>query len=285
MVRSSSTIILKHKKLNNELKTKAKEIRKKILNMVMKSGGAHIGPAYSIVEILTALYFKGLRIDPNNPNWEERDRFILSKGHGCAALYVVLTEKGFFPEKELDKFCKKEGILGGHPERDKIPGVEASTGSLGHGLSIGVGMALVGKFDQKNYRVFVLLGDGECQEGSVWEAAMSAAQFRLDNLIAIVDYNKLQAIGAIDEIISLKPLKEKWSSFGWSIKEIDGHNFGEILPTLKLVPFEKGKPSLIVAHTVKGKGVSFMENKIIWHFRLPNQTELKQALEELELDK
>jgi transketolase len=271
--------------LNNELKTKAKEIRKKILNMVMKSGGAHIGPAYSIVEILTALYFKGLRIDPNNPNWEERDRFILSKGHGCAALYVVLTEKGFFPEKELDKFCKKEGILGGHPERDKIPGVEASTGSLGHGLSIGVGMALVGKFDQKNYRVFVLLGDGECQEGSVWEAAMSAAQFRLDNLIAIVDYNKLQAIGAIDEIISLKPLKEKWSSFGWSIKEIDGHNFGEILPTLKLVPFEKGKPSLIVAHTVKGKGVSFMENKIIWHFRLPNQTELKQALEELELDK
>lgn len=235
------------------------------------------------VEIITALYFNILRINPQNPKWEERDRFILSKGHGCAALYAALAEKGFFPTKLLNTFCKTGSILLGHPEVDKVPGIEVSTGSLGHGLSIAVGISLAAKYDNKAYRVFVLLGDGECQEGSVWEAVMAASHFKLDNLIAIVDNNGLQAIGAIDEIISLEPLSKKWESFGWTLKEVDGHNLKQLLETLANIPFKKDRPNVVIANTIKGKDISFMENKVFWHTRTLNKEEQLQAIRDLEL--
>jgi len=259
----------------------AREIRKKILKMIFDSQASHIGSALSCVDILTVLYFKILNINPQSPLAENRDRFILSKGHAASALYATLAQRGFFPEEILDSYCLNGGKLPGHSTKGCVPGVEVSTGSLGHGLSMGAGMAIAAKHDNKNYKIFVLLSDGECDEGSVWETAMFASHHKLDNLIGIIDYNKFQAFGKTNDILNLEPLKEKWLSFGWQAQETDGHNFSQIEKTLNNVPFEKGKPSLIIAHTVKGKGISFMENKVEWHYKSPNKEQYNLALKEL----
>lgn len=260
---------------------KAKEIRKSVLRAICDGGGGHIPASLSIVEILTVLYNGILKVDPKNPKDPERDVFILSKGHAGVSLYAVLADKGFFDRKLLSAFGRRGSILGGHPDMHKVPGVEASTGALGHGFPFGVGIALAGKMDKKKRRVFVLLGDGECQEGSVWEAALFAPQHKLDNLTVIIDYNKLQAMDRLDKIVSLEPLADKWRAFGWSVKEVDGHDMPKLYDIFKSVPFEKGKPSLIIAHTIKGKGVSYMENVPIWHFRLPDKEEKRIACSEL----
>jgi len=272
--------------MNNrsELDKRAKELRKVILRTICRGGGGHIPASLSIVEILTVLYSNVLKIDPKNPGDPDRDRFILSKGHAGVALYAILADRGFFDRAHLDSFGKRGTILGGHPDMHKVPGVEASTGALGHGFPFGVGVALAGKMDKREYSVFVLLGDGECQEGSIWEAALFAPQHKLDNLVAIIDYNKHQAMDKLDEIISLEPMAEKWRSFGWEVREADGHNMDELDSLLKFVPFAPGRPSLILAHTIKGKGVSFMENVPIWHYRLPNEEETKIICKELDLD-
>lgn len=250
--------------------------------MVHRANASHIGSCLSIVDILTVLYGSILNVDPTRPDWPGRDRFILSKGHATAALYAILAEKGFFPVKWLETYCKDGSKLGGHITHHDVPGVEVSTGSLGHGLPIGCGMALAGKRDAKPYRVFVLLSDGECDEGSTWEAALFAPQHQLDNLIAIVDYNKIQSFGWVKEVLDLDPFIDKWRAFRWVAREIDGHDYAQIEEVLKSVPFEGGKPSLIVAHTIKGKGVSFMENQLSWHYKSPDAEELSKALAELE---
>jgi transketolase len=260
----------------------ATEIRKKIVEMCAVSKSSHIGSALSTVDILVSLYFHILRIDPKRPYTDTRDRFILSKGHACAALYAVLASRGFFSKATLNRYAIDGGRLFAHATMGTIPGIEASTGSLGHGLSIGIGMAISGKYEKKNFRVFVLLSDGECNEGSVWEAAMFASHHKLDNLIAIVDYNKLQAFGRTNEVVNLEPFAEKWRSFGWSVKEIDGHDFRQLIPTFEKIPFKKSSPCLIIAHTVKGKGISFMEDKLEWHYKSPNEVELGMALKELD---
>ena len=260
----------------------AKEIRKEVLCMVHKAKAPHIGSAFSIVEIVVALYFKHLNISPDNPEDKNRDRFILSKGHGCPALYAVLARKGFLSSDILKGFGCNGGELEEHPTRDAVKGIEVTTGSLGHGLSIGAGMAIAAKCDKAPSRVFVLMSDGEIQSGFVWEAAMFAAQHKLDNLIAIVDYNKIQALGRVKEIVDLEPLKGKWCSFGWEVKEIAGHDFGQIFSAFGSIPFKKDKPSVIIAHTVKGKGISFMEDKLLWHYRCPDKEEYQRAIKELE---
>jgi len=249
--------------------------------MIHRAQSSHLGSAFSMVELLTVLYTKALRVDPRRPDWIERDRFILSKGHACAALYVVLAERGFFPESWLDDFYQDGGRLAGHVTHVGVAGVEVSTGSLGHGLPIACGMAFAGKQDARHYRVFVLLSDGECDEGSNWEAALFAPHHHLDNLIVIIDYNKIQSLGTVKEVLSLEPFAEKWRSFGWAVQEIDGHDLDQIERTLASVPFESGRPTCIIAHTVKGKGVSFMEHTVLWHYRAPNSAELADALAEL----
>lgn len=264
-----------------KLEEKSNLFRREILKMALEAKGGHIAPAYSIVELLTALYFNILKVDPKNHLDEDRDRLILSKGHGCLALYAVLAHKGFFSIETLKTFCKPGSCLGGHPELQKAPGIEATTGSLGHGLSMGVGIALAGKIDNKKYRVFTIIGDGECNEGSIWEAFAAAVQFKLDNLIVIIDSNKLQATGFVKEIINPDPSSERLKAFDFAVKEIEGHNFEQILKVLKNVPFEKNKPSVIIAHTIKGKGVSYMENDLAWHYKIPNEKETKKAFEEL----
>lgn len=266
------------------LQEKARLLRRTILKTICQGGGGHIPSSLSIVEILTVLYHSILNINPEKPGEPERDRFILSKGHACVALYAVLAQRGFFDRRHLETFGKRGTILGGHPDMHKIPGVEASTGALGHGFPFGTGMALAAKMDKKNYRVFVLLGDGECQEGSIWEAALFAPQHKLDNLIAIIDYNKLQAMDRLDKIVSLDPLVDKWRAFGWEVREVDGHDLFRLQEVFKAVPFATGKPNLIIAHTIKGKGVSFMENAPIWHYRLPNKEETKIICQEFDLD-
>jgi len=259
----------------------ATEIRKKIVRMHAKSGSSHIGSALSVVDILTVLYFDILKINLKNPWVENRDRFILSKGHAASALYATLSQQGFFPEEILDEYCIDGGRLPGHSTMHCVLGVEVSTGSLGHGLPMSVGIAVAAKHDGYKYRVFVLLSDGECDEGSVWEAAMFAAHHKLDNLIVIIDRNELQAFGRTEEVVNLEPLGDKWAAFGWVVKEIDGHNFLEIEDALCRVPFKKNRPSIIIAHTIKGKGVSFMENQLAWHYKSPNKEQLEIALKEL----
>ena len=259
----------------------AKRIRVKTLHMINAARSSHVGSAFSMADLLAVLYTKILKIDPDRPDWPERDRFILSKGHACAALYVVLAERGFFPVTWLDDFYQDGSRLAGHATHLGIPGVEVSTGSLGHGLPIATGMALAGKRSGNAYRVFALLSDGECDEGSIWEAALFAPHHRLDNLIVIVDYNKIQSIGPVKEVLDLEPFAAKWQAFGWAVREIDGHNLEQIERVLTNVPFGPGKPTCIIAHTVKGKGVSFMENKLLWHYRAPDRDELAKALAEL----
>jgi transketolase len=233
-----------------------------------------------MADILAVLYDCVLRHQPDVPHWPDRDRFILSKGHGAAILYATLAECGFFPKAWLDKYAQDGSLLLGHVSHH-VPGVELSTGSLGHGLPVGCGMALAGKREGRPYRVFVLLSDGELDEGSNWEAILFAPQHHLDNLVAIVDYNKIQSFGNVKEVLDLDPLADKWRAFRWAVREIDGHDHAQIEHALLGVPFEPGKPSVIVAHTVKGKGVSFMENQLAWHYRSPNAEELAQALCEL----
>jgi transketolase len=263
-----------------DLERTAKEIRRDILEMGLRAGGCHLAPALSCADLVTALYFRIMRITPHNPKDDVRDRFLLSAGHKCAALYVALAHAGFFAREVLDTFSRHHSILGGHPGT-KIPGVETPTGSLGHGLPIGVGLALGAKLQQKTYRVFVLLGDGEVPEGSNWEAAAQASHFRLDNLVAIVDRNHLCTDGTTEEVLTLEPLRERWESFGWAVREVDGHRMGEIVETLEAVPFALNKPSLILANTVKGKGISFIENRVEWHYRIPEGTEIEKARQEL----
>jgi transketolase len=260
----------------------AGEIRRAALEMTHHAGSSHVGSALSSADLIAALYSGILRIDPAKATSPERDRFILSKGHACAALYAALASRGFFLKSWLRGFCRDGAPLAGHATHKGVPGIEVSTGSLGHGLSIGCGLALAAKKDAAAYRVFVLLSDGECDEGSLWEAALFAAHHALDNLIAIIDYNQIQSLGAVDEVLKLEPFAEKWKAFAWSVAEINGHDLSEIGEALGGVPREPGKPTCVLAHTVKGSGVSFMENKLLWHYRAPNAIELGQALAELE---
>jgi transketolase len=220
-------------------------------------------------------------VDPNRPSWKNRDRFILSKGHGCAALYAVLAERGFISKDILKRFNCDGGVLEGHPTKDVSKGIELSTGSLGHGLSVGAGMALALRKEKKKSRVFVLLSDGETESGFVWEAAMFSGQHNLSNLIAIIDYNKIQALGNVREVIDLEPYADKWRSFGWRVKEINGHDFKELFQAFDEILTESNKPSVIIAHTVKGKGVSFMEDRLLWHYRCPDEEEYRNALKEI----
>lgn len=232
-------------------------------------GGArgHIGSSMSLIEMMRVLYDDILRYRAEEPDWAERDRCILSKGHGCIALYVMLAEKGFFPHSVLDTFCRRDSILGGHPESGKIPGVEASTGALGHGLPIGVGRAMGLRIKRSKARVFVICGDGEINEGSVWEAALSAKKHRLGNLTVLIDYNKVQSAGPTAEILDLEPLGDKWRAFGFAVAEVDGHDVAALRQVLRSVPFERDRPSLIICHTVKGKGLAFAENDANWHHK------------------
>jgi transketolase len=222
-----------------------------------------------------------MRLDPARPDWEGRDRFVLSKGHAAAAAYAALAERGFFPASWLDTYCCDGARLGGHITHHGVPGVEVSSGSLGHGLSLACGMALAGHRDRQPYRVFALLSDGECDEGSVWEAALFAPQHRLDNLVAIVDYNKIQSFGTVKEVLDLEPFADKWRAFGWAVREADGHDVTGLLTLLRGLPFEAGRPSAVIAHTVKGKGVGFMEDRLEWHYRSPDADQLGRALTEL----
>jgi transketolase len=255
-----------------------RNIRKAILHMTHYSWSSHVGTCLSVVDILYTLYFKVLNIDPGNPRKDERDKFILSKGHGSAALYAVLAERGFFPKEYLDKFYIDGGILPGHLDRESVPGIEVSAGSLGHGLSIGVGMAVANRQMKKPGRVYVVLGDGECNEGSVWEAVMLASTLKLDNLTAIIDYNKLQSFGRTNEVINQANMAERWQAFGWEAHEVDGHRVDDIERVCGMP--QKG-PKIIVAHTVKGKGVSFMEDRLEWHYKSPNAAQFEDAVNEL----
>ena len=259
----------------------AKRIRREVLEIIYRTKSPHIGCSLSMVDILVVLYFRTLSVKPENPDDPNRDRFILSKGHGCPALYVTLFQRGFIDKNIIAGFAKDGGTLETHPTRNIPWGIEVSSGSVGHGLSIGAGMALAAKYDQKSYRVFVLLGDGELDEGSNWEAIMFASHHKLDNLVAIIDRNQLQIMGSTSEVLNLEPLGEKWRSFGWETREVDGHNLGELIETFQSIPLQKGRPSCIIANTIKGKGVSFMENELRWHDKYPNDEEYKKALEEL----
>ena len=267
-----------------QTKKLANEIRRHAITMIAKAKASHIGSSFSMADILSVLYTVILRITPETVAEKTRDRLILSKGHGCAALYATLAAKGFFPLEWLDGFYQNGGKLLGHATFG-IPGIEFSTGSLGHGLPVSCGFALAGKHDGLDYRVFTILSDGECDEGSNWEAALFAAQHKLDNLVAIIDYNKLQALGFTHDVIDLEPLAEKWGAFGWAVREVDGHDHSALASFLSQVPFATGKPSCLIAHTIKGKGVSFMENKLVWHSKAPDADELHRALTELGEDR
>jgi len=265
-----------------ETKELAKRIRIHALNMTSRGGSSHIGSALSMADILAVLYGSVLRVEPGDPKNSDRDRFVLSKGHAGAAVYAALAESGFFPVEKLETHYQDGSDLSGHVSHKGIPGVELSTGSLGHGLSVGVGMAYVGNLHNADHRVFVLLSDGECDEGSNWEAIMFAAHHRLDNLVAIVDYNKIQSLAPVSETLQLEPFADKWISFGWSVVEVDGHNHDELRAALSGVPSEPQKPTCVIAHTTKGKGVSFMENTVLWHYRTAKGKEFDAALKELE---
>jgi transketolase len=242
-------------------------LRRLIVDALVGGERGHIGSSLSPIEILRVLYDDVLRHRPNQPNWPERDRCILSKGHGCLALYALLADKGYFPTDLLATFCRKGSILGGHPEHGKVPGVEASTGALGHGLSIGVGMALAARMQKRDSRVFVVMGDGEINEGSVWEAAMSASKHKLSNLVAIVDYNKIQSAGTTAQIQELEPLTDKWRAFGFATADVDGHDVAKLRERFARVPLDVEKPTAIVCHTVKGKGIPFAEHDPEWHHK------------------
>jgi len=262
----------------DQLIKQSKELRKLIINISHKARAHHIGSEFACIDILTVLYFRYMNINPTNLTDPDRDWFMLSKGHAALAQYVVLAAKGFFSFDDLQKeFLTDGGKLGGHPDRNSLPGIEMSSGSLGHGLSIGTGVALNSRFDNTTQRIFILLGDGECNEGLIWEAVLFAGHYGLDNLVAIIDYNRLQGFGKTDEILNLDPFSDKFKSFGWAVKEIDGHNIPELIKCFDQLPFEKGKPNCIIANTVKGKGSPFMENKLDSHYIVLND-ELKNII-------
>ncbi|HOX53900.1 MAG TPA: transketolase [Candidatus Omnitrophota bacterium] len=263
-----------------DLEDKAREIRRLIIKMLAKAGSGHPGGSLSSTDLMTCLYFSALRHDPKNPNSPDRDRFHLSKGHCCPVWYAVLAKSGYFPIDKLWTLRELGSVLQGHPDR-RTPGVSVASGSLGQGLSVALGMALAGKMDKKDYRVYCLMGDGEIQEGNVWEAAMAASHFKCDNLCAILDYNRYQIDGKVDDIMNLEPIQDRWRSFGWYPIEIDGHNIAHILSAFDEAKTIKEKPSIIIAHTIKGKGVSFMENVVDFHGRAPTKEEEQKALEEL----
>lgn len=265
-----------------ELEQIARRIRARIIENSHRTHTPHLGSCLSCVDILVALYFQILRIDPKRPRDPDRDRFILSKGHGAPALFQVLAIKAFYPEAMLESYGEDGGIFAEHPPTpEHLPGIEAATGSLGHGLPMGLGMALAARIHSQDYKVFALLSDGECNEGSTWEAAMLAPAQKLERLAIVVDYNKWQATDRSEEVMALRPLGEKWRAFGWSNYEVDGHNIGDLVALLSKVPDGSGKPVAVIAHTVKGKGVSFMEDDNDWHYRIPTQQEVLSAKKEL----
>ncbi len=266
-------------KLNlEELQQKAKKIREDIIEEVYSAQSGHPGGSLSVADILTVLYFKEMNIQPENPNWEDRDRLVLSKGHCSPALYSCLANRGYFPVEDLKTFRNINSYLQGHPDKNKVPGVDMTTGSLGQGLSCANGMAIAGKMDQKDYRVYCILGDGEIEEGQIWEAAMAANKYKLDNLCVIVDNNNLQIDGTIEEVMSSYPIDEKFRSFGFQIINIDGHDIEEIIKAFEVAKNVKDKPTCIIAKTVKGKGVAFMENQAGWHGKAPNQEQYEEAI-------
>lgn len=260
----------------------ARRIRVHALRMTSAGGGSHIASVFSVADILAVLYLDILRVDPSRPAWPDRDRFILSKGHAGAGVYAVLAERGFFPVEKLQTHYRDGSHLSGHVSHKGVQGVELSTGSLGHGLSVGTGMAYGAKLDRHAWRVVVLLSDGECDEGSNWEALLFAAHHKLDNLVAIVDYNKVQSLDTVANTLGLEPFADKWRSFGWTVIEVDGHNHASLRAALATIPARLGTPTCVLAHTVKGKGVSFMENTVLWHYRTAEGDELHAALRELE---
>lgn len=267
----------------DELREKAKELRKMLLTMIYKAQSGHPGGSLSATDIVASLYFHTLRVDPKNPKWEDRDRFVLSKGHVCPVLYSALIMRGFISEDTIGTLRKQGSILQGHPDMKRYPGIEISTGSLGQGISCAVGMAIAGKMDEKEYRVYTLLGDGECDEGQVWEAAQAANKYQLDNLTVIIDNNGLQNDGFAKDIMPTLDLRAKFEAFGFQAVRIDGHNVDEITAALDFMKTQKnGKPKCIVCNTVKGKGVSFMENVAIWHGLAPNDEQYAQAMEDVE---
>ena len=259
----------------------AKELRVDIIRMLVEAGSGHPGGSLSCIDILVTLFFHKMRHRPAEPNWVDRDRFVLSKGHCVPALYAVLAKAGYLSREELLSLRKLNSRLQGHPDRHRLPGIEASTGSLGQGLSVALGMALAGKSSKKDYRVYCMISDGESQAGQVWEAAMAAPKFKLDNLCVLLDYNKIQLSGAVKDIMNLEPLINKWCAFNWNTLEIDGHNFQEIIRSLDEAESVKEKPTLILCHTTKGKGVSFMEGKWEWHGKAPNREEGERAIQEI----
>lgn len=259
----------------------ARRIRIKALRMAQAGGSSHIGSVLSMTDIVAVLFGRILRLDPNEPKWSARDRFILSKGHAGTGVYAALSEKGFFPESWLDQHYKNGSIFSGHVSHKGVPGVDLSTGSLGHGLGVGVGMAMALRRLRGSQRVFVLLSDGECDEGSNWEAIMFAAHNKLDNVVAIIDYNKLQSLGLVADTMGLEPFADKWRAFGWEVRQIDGHDHDILYDTLSVIPLVAGKPTVVIADTVKGKGVSFMEKSVLWHYRSPQGDEFQKALAEL----
>jgi len=265
----------------NELEEKAKEVRKGIIEAVYSNKSGHPGGSLSIADILTVLYFNQMNIDEKNPKWEDRDRLVLSKGHCAPVLYSTLANRGFFDVEKLKTFRNIESNLQGHPDMNKVDGVDMTSGSLGQGLSAANGMAIAGKMDNKNYRVYCILGDGEIEEGQIWEAAMTANKYKLDNLCVIVDNNNLQIDGTIEEVMSSYPIDEKFKSFGFQVINIDGHNIQEIIDAFDVAKNVKEKPTCIIAKTIKGKGISFMENKAEWHGKAPSEEEYKIAMEEL----
>jgi len=258
------------------------DLKKKVITMIHKAKSGHPGGSLSVADFITACYFREMNVDPDNPKWEDRDRFVLSKGHVCPAQYAALAMKGFFPEAELDTLRKEGSMLQGHPDMKKCPGIDISTGSLGQGLACGVGMAIAAKRDKKDYRVYVALGDGECQEGEIWEAMQTAYKYKLDNLVVFVDYNNLQLDGTCDEVMPPIDFNRKFSAFGFDTYEIDGNDMAQMVAALDLARAVKnGKPKCILGHTVKGKGVSFMENQCGWHGVAPNDEQYRQAMDEL----
>jgi len=264
-----------------DLKKMAATIRCDIIEMVCTASAGHPGGSLSATDLVTALYFRVMRIDPANPRWPERDRFILSKGHACPVWYSALAERGFFDKSHLGTLRRLGSILQGHPDMNKVPGIDMTAGSLGHGLSVGIGMALAGRLQKKDYHVWVVIGDGESQEGSIWEAAMSGSKWKLDNLTAIMDRNNLQNDSYVDKLMPIEPAADKWRAFGWNTVEIDGHSMEEIVTALEGAKSFKGAPTMIIANTVKGKGVSYMENVCEWHGKAPCREEADRALEEI----
>ncbi|WP_213974760.1 transketolase [Tepidanaerobacter acetatoxydans] len=265
----------------NELNSKARIVRRHIVEMIAEAGSGHPGGSLSSADIVTALYFHIMNVDPQNPHWPERDRFVLSKGHAAPLLYAVLAEKGFFPKEKLLTLRKTGSILQGHPDMKLTPGLDMTTGSLGQGLSAANGMALAAKLDKKSYRVYVVMGDGELEEGQIWEAAMTSAHYKLDNLTAFVDHNGLQIDGPIQKVMSPENIHEKFKAFGWNVIDIDGHDMKQILDAVEEAKTVKNRPTVIVAKTVKGKGVPFMENQVGWHGKAPSPEQVKEALKSI----